>query len=142
MSCTYDQDGVLLDDQTGAPCGQTIGPGNVYGGTVYGGSNGTGSGVVNGTLNTVLQSILSGVALFKRAPYVPTSNNPYNQAPPTIVTGLGGLGSGGSGNLNNSSITAGTVGKVEAWIKKNPGVSAMIAGAVILFYAKPPQRGR
>jgi len=137
----------FYDSVTGEPCTYSLG--GINGGTVYGGNTTTNTGGTNHVFDTVMNSILSGIALFKKAPYVPTSANPYNQPPPTIITnpiGSGGGGIGGGGNnANNSSITAGTLGKVEAWVKKNPGASAIIGlgiAAVFLGPALRPQGAR
>ncbi len=134
-----------FDDLTGEDCYPSLG--SVYGGTVYGGSNPpTSTPKDYHTLDSILASVLSGFALLQHAPYVPTGNNPYNQpvAAPVVYppTSGGNLG-GGSGNLgaNNASITAGTLGKVEAWVKKNPGASA-IGGLVVAALFLPALMGK
>lgn len=144
--CVRSWDGNYYDDTDGLACNADYSIGNIDGGTVYGGGI-TNPGPKNfHVLDVTLASILSGIALFKKEPYVPTSNNPYNQPAPTIIAGGGGIGSGGHNiSSSDSSITAGTLGKAEAWVKKNPGASAIIGLIVAAAFLKPmtgPQRSR
>lgn len=85
------------------------------------------------TLDKILGSVLSGMAIIKNAAYVPTTIQP--QTEPTIVyqQPMGGGGLGGDGTA---------AGKVENWLKNNTGVALMGAGALVLSLMKPPSRSR
>ncbi len=131
----------FVDSVSGYEC-SPYSIGNINGGTVYGSPtipqvqiNQGGYNVNNTTFDKILANALSGLALLTGAKYVPTATQPTQQPLyyPTGNTG-GNLNSGNLGS-NNASITAGTVGKVEAWVKKNPGAAAiggLVAAALFL----------
>lgn len=135
----------FIDSVTGQPCNYSIG--NTNGGTVYGNTGGSNK------LETILASVLSGFALLQHAPYVPTANNPYNQPVVTpVILGGGGGGNygGGSGSLNpnnpskNTAVNQ-TLGKVETWVKANPGAAAiggLVAAALFLPALMGKNKGR
>lgn len=149
MTCIYDNDadnGTYYDTATGFPCSPS-------GGIPTGGSSGGGQPTYNpstgridypnitvtaggvtaptGNINTILSSILSGVALVQHAPYVPTTIQPQQQ--PIVYNP--NLAAGSNLNLNSNQ---GIATKIQNWISKNQGVAAMLAvGAFI--YLRPPQ---
>lgn len=88
-------------------------------------------------LSTIMNGILSGLALVKGATQVPTTVSGQSQgidANTLLALQLqqqGGVGSSGT-----------ALGKVENWLKNNTGVALMGAAAILLFYMRPPSKTR
>lgn len=156
MSCEYYADwGPELPDGWYDENGNTCNP-DYSGGSGGGNSGGSGggyhlpTGVGNiggwpggsqGQLSQVLNSLLSGIALFQHQNYVPTplqsgqvpggasGQQPSYLYPPGYQQNQGNLGSGGTAS-----------GKVENWIKRNTGATAIIAGLAVILYMRGQQK--
>lgn len=95
---------------------------------------GGGSTAQTGVFSQTLQAILSGIALFQHAPYIPTGVQPQQQ-PQIIYANTGNAGAGNYAAGGNN-----TLGKVEAWLKNNTGVALMGGAAVVLYFMSPKTR--
>lgn len=135
MSCDWDNDWGGCLDENGDPCYTCGGPGG-GGGGLPGGSGGgvviTGGGTTYGgnTLNQVLQSILSGMAILNRAPYVPTSIQPAQQ--PIIYQQPAGYNPSLGAGANNFG------GSLQNFITKNSTPILIGGGLLVLMMMKPP----
>lgn len=86
-------------------------------------------------LDKILASILSGMAIIKNRPYVPTGIQPETGVSNDTLSLLLAR----QGNQYAGDGTAS--GKVETWVKNNTGV-VLIGGAVVVAYLMKSPRGR
>lgn len=145
--------GALLGNPASGGGGNPSGGGNCYGGFTLqgqpcGGGNSGGGGFPGGTITTqpsgvqmnsgifsqTLQGILSSIALFQHAPYVPTGVQPQQQ--PVYYPNQQGQQGVYLGASNN------TLGSFQNFVTKNSGAALLVVLGLGLFLLKPPSRAR
>lgn len=90
------------------------------------------------TLDKSITAGLSALALLLNRGSIPTAQQQQQGIDPLTLQLLanqqaGGVYSGGGSN---------TLGRVEAWVKNNTGVTAIIAGAAVLYFMQPSKPAR
>lgn len=87
----------------------------------------------NNKLDSVLSSILSGLALLKGAKQVPTTVS--GELPPTVIyqgaSGGIGAGAGSGGNI---------AGQIQNLVQKNPGAVLIGTVVIVALFLKPPTK--
>lgn len=119
-------------------------PGNNSGGgnTYPSGTITTGGATINngGQLQTILNGILSGFAIWRGATHVPTTI-PVTQPAPILYNPYPGGIRDGNNYYPGPGGDGTAAGKVEQWVKQNTGV-VLIGSAIVVAYLMKSPRGR
>lgn len=100
-----------------------------------------GAQVSGGTLNTILNDVLSGLAILNKRPYVPTTTqpvSPYGSSVSAINPATGipyqtGLVTGGSAGANIGAT-------LQNFVQNNTGILLIAGAAFLLLQMKPVRR--